>query len=165
MDTTLPSPIQSILFVCWGNICRSPAAENVMRSLLKDAGLEQTVICDSSGTISSHQGNAPDPRMSAAGKRRGLPMTGSARGTTLEDLQRFDLIAAMDNANLADLRQIDRNGEANHKIRLFCTFCQTHDDTEVPDPYYGGPQGFEHVLDLLEDGCSEILKLIQSQHA
>ncbi len=132
-----------------------------MRKLLKDAGLDQRITCDSSGTISSHHGNAPDPRMSVAGKRRGLPMTGSARCTTANDLKKFDLIVPMDNANGADLKQIDKDGAAANKIHPFCSFCTKHDDTEVPDPYYGGEQGFEHVLDLLEDGCQQILKQLQ----
>ena len=92
------SEIRSILFVCWGNICRSPSAENVMRALLERAG-RSYVRCDSAGTMDAHRGNPPDPRMSAAGKRRGLPMTGSARGIKSTDFQEFDLILAMDQAN------------------------------------------------------------------
>ncbi|MDQ8181897.1 low molecular weight protein-tyrosine-phosphatase [Pelagicoccus sp. SDUM812005] len=154
-------PITSILFVCMGNICRSPSGENVMRKLLEDAGLGDTVLCDSAGTIGYHTGNPPDPRMSAAGRKRGLPMTGSARQVTSEDLDRFDLILAMDNENFADLERISTTAN-RHKIKRFCDFCIQHSDTEVPDPYYGGAQGFEHVLDLLEDGCQQILKQIKA---
>ncbi len=153
------SPITSILFVCWGNICRSPAAENVMRQLLVNAGRTQ-IQCDSAGTLDAHAGNSPDPRMSAAGKRRGLPMTGRARGVRREDFEKFDLIIAMDYANRSDLQTIAPHSAAMEKVRLFCEFCRNHDDKEVPDPYYGGPQGFEHVLDLLEDGCNGLLESI-----
>ena len=97
--------IRSILFVCWGNICRSPSAENVMRELLDGSGLSY-VRCDSAGTMDAHRGNPPDPRMSAAGKRRGLPMTGSARGIKSKDFYEFDLILAMDQANFDDLRRL-----------------------------------------------------------
>nr|WP_281384346.1 low molecular weight protein-tyrosine-phosphatase [Pelagicoccus albus] len=144
-----------------GNICRSPSGENVMRKLLEDAGLADSVKCDSAGTIGYHTGNPPDPRMTVAGKKRGLPMTGSARQVTAEDLDEFDLILAMDDANYADLLALS-TPENEHKIKRFCDFCIQHPDTEVPDPYYGGAQGFEHVLDLLEDGCLQILKEIQS---
>ncbi len=154
------NPITSILFVCMGNICRSPSGENVMKKLLDDAGLSDKVRCDSAGTIGFHTGNPPDPRMSAAGRKRGLPMTGSARQVTPADLDRFDLVLAMDNENFADLQRLS-TPENHHKIKRFCDFCIQHTDTEVPDPYYGGAQGFEHVLDLLEDGCTQILKQIQ----
>ena len=156
MNPTKPK-IQSILFVCWGNICRSPSAENVMRQILENSELND-VLCDSAGTISAHQGNPPDPRMTAAGKRRGLPMTGRARGVTQSDFERFDLILAMDRSNLEDLKHMAPNDAAQAKIRLFCDFCRTHDAKEVPDPYYGGAHGFERVLDLLEDGCEGILE-------
>lgn len=153
--------IQSILFVCWGNICRSPSAENMMRHLLDQAGLSN-IRCDSAGTISAHQGNPPDPRMTAAGRRRGLPMTGQARGVALSDFSDFDLILAMDHSNYQDLSHMAPSEEARGKIRLFCDYCQLSDTNEVPDPYYGGPQGFEDVLDLLEDGCSGILEAIRN---
>jgi protein-tyrosine phosphatase len=96
--------------------------------------------------------------MTAAGKRRGLPMTGRARGVTQSDFERFDLILAMDRSNLEDLKHMAPNDAAQAKIRLFCDFCRTRDAKEVPDPYYGGAHGFERVLDLLEDGCEGILE-------
>lgn len=152
--------INSILFVCMGNICRSPAGENVMRRLLADAGLADKVRCDSAGTHGYHIGAAPDSRMSVAGRRRGLPMTGIARQVTRDDLNAFDLILAMDNDNHQALLELSTEHN-RHKIRRFCTYCVQHDDTEVPDPYYGGPASFEHVLDLLEDGCLQILEEIR----
>ena len=155
----------SLLFVCMGNICRSPAGENVMRKLLKDAGLTGEIELDSAGTIGYHTGHSPDPRMSEAGRRRGLPMTGSARQVKPSDLQRFDLILAMDRDNYADLISLASNDEESSKIKLFCDFCSNHNASEVPDPYYGGAQGFERVLDLLEDGCTQILNMIQKERA
>ena len=128
-----------------------------MRQILENSELND-VLCDSAGTISAHQGNPPDPRMTAAGKRRGLPMTGRARGVTQSDFERFDLILAMDRSNLEDLKHMAPNDAAQAKIRLFCDFCRTRDAKEVPDPYYGGAHGFERVLDLLEDGCEGILE-------
>lgn len=153
--------ITSVLFVCLGNICRSPAAENVMRHLLEQAGQGQHITCDSAGTIGYHTGHPPDARMRAAGQRRGLPMTGSARQVNRNDLERFDLIIAMDNNNHAELLKL-ATAHNRHKLRTFCSYVRQHPDREVPDPYYGGPEGFEHVLDLLEDGCSQLLREIQA---
>ncbi len=150
---------KSILFVCMGNICRSPAAENVMREKLKEAGLDKEVKIDSAGTLGLHHGQSPDPRMTDAGRRRGLPMTGSARKVTQNDFEAFDLILAMDKDNLQELQWMSANGKAE----LFCSFCAQHDAEEVPDPYYGGSKGFEYVLDLLEDGCSEILSKLKKE--
>ncbi|MBK1878299.1 low molecular weight phosphotyrosine protein phosphatase [Pelagicoccus mobilis] len=154
--------MSSILFVCMGNICRSPSGENVMRKLLDDAGLGDSIRCDSAGTIGFHVGNPPDPRMSQAGRNRGYAMTGSARKVTPSDLDEFDLILAMDNENFADLERLSTPAN-RHKVRRFCEFCIQYPNTEVPDPYYGGARGFEIVLDLLEDGCKQILKQIKEQ--
>lgn len=157
------TPITSILFVCMGNICRSPAGENVMRALLAEAGLDEMVRCDSAGTIGYHTGHAPDNRMTAAGRKRGLAMTGKARKVTADDIDDFDLILVMDNANHAELMELVTPSN-RHKVKRFCDYCIEHPDTEVPDPYYGGDQGFEHVLDLLQDGCAQILKEVQKSH-
>lgn len=152
--------VSSILFVCMGNICRSPSGENVMRKKLEEAGLGDRVQCDSAGTIGYHTGNPPDPRMTSAGQKRGLPMTGSARQVSPRDLDTFDLVLAMDDENYADLFRLSTPQNV-HKLKRFCEFCIHHTDTEVPDPYYGGAQGFEHVLDLLEDGCQQIVERIK----
>ncbi|MGD9841500.1 MAG: low molecular weight protein-tyrosine-phosphatase [Steroidobacteraceae bacterium] len=157
------TPLSSILFICMGNICRSPAGENVMRKLLQDAGLADQVRCDSAGTLGYHSGASPDSRMHAAGQKRGLPMTGKARQVTRVDLSLFDLILAMDDDNYRELQTLATE-QNRHKIKLFCEYCVTHRDNEVPDPYYGGPEGFEHVLDLLEDGCTQILQVIKGTH-
>jgi len=159
---TLPiAQTRSILFVCLGNICRSPAGENVMRKLLEDAGLNQQIHCDSAGISNYHSGNSPDSRMIAAGRNRGLPMTGSARQVTRHDLDRFDLILAMDDENYAGLiRMVTQHN--SYKVRMFCSYCTDHDEREVLDPYYGGPDGFDYVLDMMEDGCREILRLLRA---
>lgn len=150
--------IRSILFVCMGNLCRSPAGENVMRKLLADAGIEQ-VRCDSAGTHHYHVGEPPDSRMIAAGVQRGLPMTGTARQATRQDLDEFDLILAMDDDNYAQLLKLS-TPENRAKIKKFCSYCMQHTDGFVPDPYYGNSADFEHVLNLLEDGCQQILQHI-----
>ncbi len=151
-----------ILFVCMGNICRSPAAEGVLRQKLREAGLDQKVTVDSAGTIDFHIGKLPDSRMRQAAKKRGLILDHHARQVNAEDLERFDLILVMDRDNLKNVKSLDRNEKFATKIKLFCEFCTQHTETEVPDPYHGGPEGFELVLDLLEDGCAEIVRRNQN---
>ncbi len=153
-----PQPLR-LLFVCLGNICRSPSAENVMRSLLEAEGLEGSIEIDSAGIIDYHTGKPPDPRMIAAAARRGIRMTGSARQVREEDFGAFDWILAMDRSNYDELSAWEeRRSGPGARIALFCDFCERHDVREVPDPYYGGPVGFETVLDLLEDGCAGIIR-------
>lgn len=131
-----------------------------MRKLLDDAGLADVVRCDSAGTHGYHIGHPPDSRMIIAGRNRGLPMTGSARKVTRADIDEFDLILAMDDDNLAAL--IALSTEHNrHKVKRFVSYCVKYKDSEVPDPYYGDAGDFEHVLNLLEDGCAEIVKGIR----
>lgn len=132
-----------------------------MRKLLEDEGLAE-IDCDSAGTMRAHQGNPPDSRMSDAGKRRGLPMTGSARCIEQSDFDRFDLILAMDRSNYSDVMDAARSDADRAKVRLFCEYCSQSEHEEVPDPYYGGPDGFELVLDLLEDGCQGLLQSIRN---
>ncbi len=146
-----------ILFVCMGNICRSPAGENVMRSMVEAEGIADRFDIDSAGTISMHSGNSPDGRMIEAGRARGLPMTGRARHVKSADLDKFDLILAMDDENLSYLLDMSSGSDASAELRLFCDFCTKHEESFVPDPYYGGAAGFEKVLDLLEDGCAGLI--------
>jgi protein-tyrosine phosphatase len=150
-----------LLFICMGNICRSPAAEGVMRRMVSDAGLSHQIHIDSAGTGGWHAGNLPDPRMTVAAARRNYDLTSRARQVGTSDLRTFDLALIMDNQNLQDLKVFDPEGQYQSKVRFFCEFCTEHDDTEVPDPYYGGATGFDHVLDLLEDGCKNLLKHIK----
>jgi protein-tyrosine phosphatase len=148
-----------LLFVCLGNICRSPAAENVMRALVEREGLATRFEIDSAGTAGYHIGKGPDSRMVAAGRRRGLPMTGRARQAKPADFERYDWIFAMDRSNYEDLAALGRRSEASGaRLVAFCELCESHAHDEVPDPYYGGPEGFEEVLDLLEDGCAAFLR-------
>lgn len=152
-----------ILFVCLGNICRSPAAENIMNHLVEQAGLTGQIVCDSAGTSSYHIGSPPDRRMTAAAIRRGIPMRGAARQFTRADFDQFDLILAMDRENYTDIRSLDPTGNYADKVRLMCEFCTRHSTQEVPDPYYGGSDGFDRVLDLLLDACEGLLKSLQPQ--
>jgi protein-tyrosine phosphatase len=160
MATSNPSP--NLLFVCMGNICRSPAAHGVMQKMLLDAGLDKQARVDSAGTINLHAGKLPDARMRKAAQRRGYSLTHPARQVRRSDLDDFDLVLVMDLENLANVERLADPRKHKGKVRLFCEFCTKHDETEVPDPYYGGEEGFEFVLDLLEDGCAELLRRIQS---
>lgn len=149
-----------ILFLCMGNICRSPAAHCILQQRVDALGRTAAFAIDSAGTIAIHAGEAPDARMQAALRARGIPVIGRARQIRPADLEHFDLILAMDEANLADARQLDREGPFHHKIKLFCAFCRQHEAKTVPDPYYGGARGFTHVLDLIEDGCGGLLQAL-----
>lgn len=146
----------SVLFVCMGNICRSPAAEAVMEKLSQDSELD--IQIDSAGTEGYHQGERADSRMRAAASARGLEMASRARKVTPNDLKlgTFSLVIAMDHANLQRLRSIS-GGDLESHVRLFSDFLDDRWPEEVPDPYYGGDDGFETVLDMLEAGCPSIL--------
>ena len=152
-----------VLFVCMGNICRSPAAEIVCKKMLAESDLADRVELDSAGTIGYHAGKGPDPRMAATLKARGYPISGRARQVTPEDLDDFDLILVADEENLADVRRLDRDGSRSSKIKLLVEFCENHDAPRVPDPYYGGQRGFEEVADLVEDACSGLLGQLRSR--
>lgn len=154
---SLPRKPHRVLFVCLGNICRSPAAEIIFRKLVEDAGRREDFEIDSAGTIGHHQGSPPDSRMAAALESRGYVISGRARRIRAEDLAHFDLIITMDESNLSDVRNLDPAGTFHGKIRPFVRYCRHHDDLRVPDPYYGGQIGFNHVIELLGDGCAGIL--------
>ncbi|MEZ5388068.1 MAG: low molecular weight protein-tyrosine-phosphatase [Prosthecobacter sp.] len=150
-----------LLFVCLGNICRSPAAEGVMRTLVHSEGLSGHIAIQSAGTAGWHTGKLPDQRMRNAAQNRGCTLSSRARQLTTRDLHEQDLILVMDRDNLRNARALTPESDFGAKIRLFCEFCSEHDAKEVPDPYYGGEDGFEHVLDLLEDGCRGVLQHIR----
>ena len=149
-----------LLFVCLGNICRSPSAENIMNHLIREAGLEDKITCDSAGTSSYHVGAPPDRRMSAAAAKRGMELEGRSRKLKPSDLERFDLILAMDKENYQDILYLDREGKYEDKIYLMCDFAKERTDKEVPDPYYGGSDGFDYVIDLLLDACAGLLDYV-----
>ncbi|HEX7299004.1 MAG TPA: low molecular weight protein-tyrosine-phosphatase [Solirubrobacteraceae bacterium] len=157
-----------VLFVCMGNICRSPTAEGVMRSLLRAEGLEGRIELDSAGTGSWHTGAAPDERATGAARRRGIALDGAARQVSAEDFERFDLVLAMDRENLRELRYRAPDDEARAKIRLLREFdpaAVAAGELDVPDPYYGGAQGFEHVLDVVEAACRGLLSEVRAADA
>ncbi|NNC90093.1 MAG: low molecular weight phosphotyrosine protein phosphatase [Akkermansiaceae bacterium] len=158
----MADPPFRVLFVCWGNICRSPAGENVFRHQAAAAGLAGRVACDSAGTIGCHAGKSPDARMAETLRRRGVPVSGQARGFSARDFSDFDLILTMDGDNLADVLALARDEEHRVKVRPFTDFCRKFDHAEVPDPYYGGDAGFELVADLIEDGVAGLLDHIRS---
>ncbi len=148
---------QKLLFVCLGNICRSPSAEGIMNHLVQEAGLSQDIICDSAGTSGYHIGEPADRRMSAAAQQQGITLTSRSRRFTASDFEDFDVILAMDRDNYETILALDRSGKYHHKVNMMCDFCKTHQDSDVPDPYYGGPSGFTYVIDLLSDACSGLL--------
>mgnify|MGYP003639560130 CR=1 FL=1 len=153
----MPEPTR-LLFVCLGNICRSPSGENVMRHLVEQQDLSSSFDLDSAGTAGWHTGNPPDSRMTNAAQARGIKMKGQARQVQSADFETYDWIFAMDRSNFDDLLEVrDQCKKPSARLILFCELCEEHDEDEVPDPYYGGPEGFEKVLDLLEDGCSHFL--------
>ena len=151
-----------ILFLCMGNICRSPAAHCIFQELVNAAGLSKNYEIDSAGTLHFHEGSPPDFRMQRALRKRNIPIIGQARPIVEEDLSYYDLILAMDYSNLIDAKKLDRDGKFHDKIQLFCDYCTSREEKEVPDPYYGIGDGFEHVLDILENGCTNLLKLTNS---
>jgi protein-tyrosine phosphatase len=151
--------------VCMGNICRSPTAEGVFRQRLREAGLDHLVRLDSAGTHDYHIGKSPDLRASQAASRRGYDLSDLVgRQVCARDFETFDLILAMDAENLANLKRVCPAGQA-HKLRLFLSFSERFAGQEVPDPYYGGPQGFDHVLDMVEDAAEGLLAEIRRRQA
>lgn len=161
LTPSLPKPTK-VLFVCLGNICRSPAAENIADHLLQTQYQDLQVICDSAGTASYHTGSSPDRRMIQAAKQHGIDMKGRARQFLAADLAEFDLILAMDQDNFDYIQAVDSRGEYAQKIKMMCKFCTTHQDKEVPDPYYGGESGFHYVIELLTDACTGLLEEIKA---
>lgn len=152
-----------LLFVCLGNICRSPSAENIMNHLIENAGLSEKIVCDSAGTSSYHIGSSPDRRMAAALTKRNFTAMGKARQFEVSNFEEFDLILAMDKDNYQDILSLDRQGIYKDKVKLMCEFAAYHNDQEVPDPYYGGPEGFNYVIDLLVDSCEGLLTYVKNQ--
>ncbi len=154
-----------ILFVCMGNICRSPTAEGVFRHLLSAQSPPVKVTVDSAGTHAYHVGEPPDHRAQAAARRRGIDLSMiRARKVSAEDFASFDLILAMDQLNLATLADMCP-GEHVHKLALFLDYLREPERKDVPDPYYGGAAGFERVLDLVEEASQGLLETLRARHS
>lgn len=153
-----------VLFICMGNICRSPTAEAVFRRQVEQAGLHQHIHIDSAGTHAYHVGNPPDGRAQAAGAKRGYEMAHlRGRRVSVKDFAEFDYVLAMDMDNLANL-QNECPDEYAHKVGLFLEYAKNFTEREVPDPYYGGASGFERVLDMVEDASQGLLDTIRRKH-
>jgi protein-tyrosine phosphatase len=153
-----------VLFVCLGNICRSPTAEGVFRQCVERAALTEQIEIDSAGTHAYHIDEPPDRRAQAAAARRGIDLSGlRGRQATRGDIEAFDYILAMDRENLHNLHAICPPG-LEAKVRLFLEFAPDRPEREVPDPYFGGDSGFDRVLDMIEEAAAGLLADIQEKH-
>ncbi|MCD7973663.1 MAG: low molecular weight phosphotyrosine protein phosphatase [Candidatus Azobacteroides sp.] len=155
---------KKLLFVCLGNICRSPAAEGIMKHLVEEAGLENDFFIDSAGTSGWHEGELPDSRMRSHAKKRGYDLNSLSRPVRSQDFDNFDMILAMDDTNYTNLMRQAPSPEAESKIYRMTDFCKKKEADHVPDPYYSGADGFEIVLDILEDACSGLLEEIKTKN-
>lgn len=153
----------AILFVCLGNICRSPAAEEIARCELKRRSLDDKITLDSAGLYSGHRGELPDHRMRIHARRRGYELTHRSRPVRINDFADFDLIIGMDDSNIDNLKCSARTPEEEEKIVRMTDFSRAYSHfNHVPDPYYQGADGFETVLDLLEDSCRSLADMIEN---
>lgn len=153
-----------ILFVCLGNICRSPSAEAVFKNFVEQIGESDNYFIDSAGTSAYHEGEKADSRMRSHARRRDIELTSISRQFETKDFDRFDFIVAMDKDNLRDLESRVRNKKDLGKIYLMTDFSKNYTYTQVPDPYFGGPEGFELVLDLLEDASEGFYEYLNKSH-
>lgn len=157
---------KSILFVCLGNICRSPAADGIFHHLVAGRGIADHYFIDSAGTYGGHAGSLPDERMRQAAAKRGYQLTHRARRLTEVDFERFDRIIVMDDANYENAHRLAPSREAANRISRMTDYCRRHPDAHyVPDPYYEGHEGFEQVLNLLEDACEGLLEELEGERA
>ncbi|MGH7447401.1 MAG: low molecular weight protein-tyrosine-phosphatase [Longimicrobiales bacterium] len=154
-----------VLFVCLGNICRSPLAEGVFRALVSTEGIADRFDIDSAGTSDYHTGDSPDPRTSSEAAQRGVILEHAARQIRVEDLERYDYVIAMDASNLGRIKRLATNPPGRAELHLLRAFDRdAGDDLEVPDPYFGGPRGFADVHDMVERACRGLLDHIRMQH-
>lgn len=155
----------NVLFVCLGNICRSPLAEGVFQHMVRQAGLAHRFHIDSAGTSGYHAGDPPDTRTSSVALARGIELTSRSRQLVAEDLQRFDYLIVMDEDNRAGVERLARKQAPRAKVHLLREFDEkANGDLNVPDPYYGGPRGFENVHDIVERSCHVLLDHIRNAH-
>jgi protein-tyrosine phosphatase len=153
----------SILFVCMGNICRSPTGEGLMRAIAQRRGLAERLEIDSAGTIGYHAGAPPDARMTQAAAAHGYTLAGRARQIKPADLERFDLILAMDSANHSDILALARGGGHRARVAMLSEYLDDAWPRDVPDPYYGGAAGFEMVVRMVETACNAIADAIEAE--
>lgn len=154
----------NILFVCLGNICRSPAAEGIMKKEVDRAGLSDLITIDSAGTAGFHVGEPADARMISHAEKRGYKLESRSRAFAgTEDFENFDYIITMDDQNYEDVLSFDHDNFYSFKVKKMTDFCQKIKADHVPDPYTGGPESFEHVLDILEDSCRGLLKALKEE--
>ncbi len=164
-DEAKAKAMVKVLFVCMGNICRSPMAEGMFRWMLEGVGLTEKVYVDSAGTHSYHIGAPPDTRSQATALRRGVNLRSlRARQVTAEDLAEFDYVLAMDRDNFEHLLALSQDQELRRRIQLFLDFAPDLPEREVPDPYYGGSGGFERVMDLVEEAAQGLLIQIRERY-
>jgi protein-tyrosine phosphatase len=157
-------PMKQLLFVCLGNVCRSPSAEAVFNALIEKYGLQSDLQCDSAGTDAYHTGDQADYRMKQFAQKRGYRLTSISRRVNPKyDFDRFDYIIGMDKQNVRDLKALARNEDDRKKISLMTDYCPDRKYDSVPDPYYGGAAGFELVLDILEDACEGLIRKLQQK--
>ena len=147
-----------ILFVCLGNICRSPTAEAIMNHFIEKAGLQKKIICDSAGTSTHHAGEQADHRMKKCAKERGYHITSISRPIESQDFTQFDYIVTMDDSNFKNVQSLASSQEDKNKILKMADYCNTQNCSFIPDPYSGGEKGFFQVIDLLEEACLNLLK-------
>lgn len=153
-----------ILFICLGNICRSPTAEGVFKSFVDRDGLGQVIEIDSAGTSGCHVGERADERMRKHASARGYDLTSLSRKfDPFKDFEKFDRIIVMDQSNLSDILDLDRDLKFKEKVCLMTDYCKNHSEKKVPDPYYGGAKGFETVLDIVEDACQGLLEDLKKE--
>ena len=149
-----------VLFVCLGNICRSPAAQGIFEHIVRENGMEDRIEADSAGTYGGHRGELPDRRMRNAALYRGYALTHRSRPVSSLDFLEYDIVVAMDDQNYEDLMHLAPSVEATHKIVRMASYLTSHKISYIPDPYYMGTEGFTLVLDLLEESCMNLYKSI-----
>ncbi len=158
------NPKVKVLFVCLGNICRSPAAEGIMKKIVEKNSLDDVIEVDSAGTSGWHQGELPDERMRSHGQQRGYDFSSRSRKFKQSDFDNFNYIIVMDEENYRNISGMALTKEDEGKIYRMTDFSQKFSNDHIPDPYYGGSKGFELVLDLLEDACESLLEKIKSEY-
>lgn len=161
-DAVPASSPTRVLFVCLGNICRSPLAEGVFRRIVDQAGLSEKFFIDSAGTGSWHVGELPDARAAMVAREHGVELNSRARQVTAQDLHDFDYVIAMDRENLLTLERMANVSGGDAEIQLLRAWDPNPDGDEVPDPYYGGASGFEHVYDIVARSCEELLRRLRT---